>query len=458
MQNLSVVKIVIILLVAVFLISCNTDLNPSTPINSTQFPGPQNPIKAVETKTPVPEPTHTASPFPTETPLPTLTPTPDYFLQDYPLSNIEYVIPLTVRHVSDNRVTFFFELQNPAGGMLVYRSVDAQFQGEIEFSADKTRHMITVENLSPGTAYEAMILLTGSTGNFQSPNFAGKEWDRIQFRTATNQWPLRVGVLGDASFGDEATQRLVELIAAQDLDYLIHTGDVVYETDSSDVQNSYLRKFFEPFSLLLHQGPIYTVLGNHDYDSTVQWEGAPFYDYAFPPFPDPNFSYPETRRGNQYYAISYQDIQFLMLDTHIFAGGSGRDEQDAWLQSRLDDPRFRVTIPIFHVAPFSSSIVHPDDGKPVRLSWNWRFEEANVPLVLSGHFHHYERLISNGITYIVSGGGSSTLYAQGELLPESKIYARRTHFVLLEIFKDHINLTAVSLDGDIIDQTTINLE
>jgi hypothetical protein len=102
--------------------------------------------------------------------------------------------------------------------------------------------------------------------------------------------------------------------------------------------------------------------------------------------------------------------------------------------------------------------VHPDDGRPVRLSWNWRFEESNVPLALSGHFHHYERLISNGITYIVSGGGSSTLYAKGESLPESQLYARKTHFVLLEIFEDHIDLTAISLDGEIIDQSTVQID
>ena len=103
-------------------------------------------------------------------------------------------------------------------------------------------------------------------------------------------------------------------------------------------------------------------------------------------------------------------------------------------------------------------MVHPDDGLPVRYSWNWRFEEANVPLVISGHFHHYERLVSGGITYIVSGGTSSTLYAQGESLSESQIYARETHFVLLEIYQDHIDLTAITFEGEIIDQAYILLE
>jgi acid phosphatase len=112
---------------------------------------------------------------------------------------------------------------------------------------------------------------------------------------------------------------------------------------------------------------------------------------------------------------------------------------------------------VFHAAPYSSSVVHPDDGLPIRYSWNPRFEAANVPLALSGHFHHYERLVANGVTYVVSGGGSATLYAQGEPLPESQVYARKTHFVLLEIYANYIDLTAVSVDGEILDQARIDI-
>jgi hypothetical protein len=147
-----------------------------------------------------------------------------------------------------------------------------------------------------------------------------------------------------------------------------------------------------------------------------------------------------------------------MLDAHGFAGGDDRDQQDTWLEGRLADPRLRVTIPVYYVSQYSSSVVHPDDGLPVRYSWNWSFEEANVTLLLSGHFRHYERLMTNGIVYVVSGGGSSTLYAQGELLPESQIYARKTHFVSLEINEDHINLSAISLHGEIFDQVVISIK
>ncbi|MBN1535878.1 MAG: metallophosphoesterase [Anaerolineales bacterium] len=398
--------------------------------------------------------------LPSETPTISPTPAPDYFANQYPLSDNHYIIPLTVRHITIDRAIFFFELSQPAEGRLVYRSIEADhpIQGEIAISADESRHMLTVENLLPGIEYQALVLLGTDFIDFQRPAFNGTDWGAVNFRTVSGETPIKVGVLGDASFGDEATQTLIAFMASQDLDFVLHTGDVVYETDNTDLVYSYSLKYFEPFSPLLHQLPVYTVMGNHDYDRAVEWQGNPFYDYAFPAFSDPDFTYPGSRRGNQYYALAYQDVQFLMLDSQVLFGEAGRAEQETWMKERLSDARYRITIPVFHVAPFSSSAVHPDDSLPVRYAWLPIFEASNVPVAFSGHFHHYERLMANGITYIVTGGGSSTLYAQGSPLAESQIYVRRTHFVRMEIYKDRIELQAIAKEGDIIDQATILLQ
>jgi 3',5'-cyclic AMP phosphodiesterase CpdA len=370
------------------------------------------------------------------------------------------VIPLVIKHVTDVSAIFFFELRLPQECVLVYRSVTPGIEshGFITIAAGETRHMITIEGLTPGVRYQTMVLVDHGRGDLQQPGFAGKEWGMVSFNTESDRKPIRVGVLGDASFGDEATYSLIDLMASQDLDFIIHTGDVVYETNGSDLFHSYMLKFFEPFSSLLHQLPVYTVLGNHDYDAVLMWQGAPFYDYAFPAFPDTDFNYPMSRRANQYYAFSYRDVQFLMLDSQVFFGVEGRADQDTWLKKRLADTRFRFTIPIFHVAPFSSCAVHPDDSLPVRYSWVPLFESVKIPISFSGHFHAYERLQVNGVTYVVTGGGSSTLYAQGDLLPESLIYAPLTHFVLMEIFEDRIQISAITKDGERFDQATIPLK
>ena len=242
---------------------------------------------ATLTATNPPVATETPTPTPSETPIPT----PDFFAGEYPPGENDYLIPLTVRHVTAEGASFFFELRNPVDGMLVYRDVETRLQGTLEIFPDQTRQMVTIEGLVPGGEYEARLIIGNAQSGYNQPFFDGREWNPIHFRTAGEIWPLRIGVLGDASFGDEATSQLVGLMAAQDLDFVIHTGDVVYETDASDVLRSYVGKFFTPFAPLLAQGPVYTVLGNHDYDYAVRWQDAPFYDYAFPPFPTPEFSF-----------------------------------------------------------------------------------------------------------------------------------------------------------------------
>lgn len=455
-------KFVSLLLV---LTSLGCSLIPNIAAQNTPTANPKDePTQDIFTRTPQPgasdgieetPPAYTSAPD-ERTPPPS--PAADYFSREYPFGQKQYVIPLTVRHVNADRASLFFELDQPTDGMLVYRSLSPEqpARGQVSLDPNQTRHMIDLEGLTPGAAYQVKVLLGTDESNLEQPSFGEKIWGGVDFNT-TGEIPLRVGILGDASFGDKATSQLVELMAGMQLDFVIHTGDVVYETDSSDLFSSYLDKFYTPFAPLLHKGPVYTVMGNHDYDASVQWQGAPFYDYAFPPFEDPTFEYPADRRGNQYYAIAAGDMQFLMLDSQAIFGEGGREGQDIWLKERLADPRFRYTIPVFHVSPYSSSIVHPDDGTPVRQSWNYLFEGGHVPLVLSGHFHHYERLSANDITYIVSGGGSSILYAQGAPRPESHIYVPRTHFVLLEVYQDRIELRAISKEGEMFDQATIQI-
>ena len=104
--------------------------------------------------------------------------------------------------------------------------------------------------------------------------------------------------------------------------------------------------------------------------------------------------------------------------------------------------------------PFTSGW-HKTDGRFEQIDWVPLFEGGNVPLVLSGHEHNYERLFLNGVTYIVTGGGSAILYSMGIPLPQTQFFAKQTHFVLLEIYPDYLNLWAITPDGEILDQVVI---
>jgi len=408
----------------------------------------------------LPGPTAT---FPADTPTPsppTETPFPDLSADGLPPGEGAYLLPLTIRHLSTERAVLFFELQEPAGGYLLYQQIRPEMGSTraIPLDPGQTRHLVTLEGLTPGVEYLAQVGLAEAGGALRQPLFEGEGWGGVQIRTLFGETPLRVGVFGDASFGDPATSDLVREMAGRDLDFVLHTGDVVAEIqENSGPPQAYALKFYQTLAPLLHRMPVYTVIGNHDYDAAARWQESVFYYYAFPPFADPLFGDPPQPGKHQFYALAAGEVQFLMLDTQVIFGQEGRQAQQDWLAERLADPHFRASIPVFHVPPFFSGSVHPDDQLPVRQSWHHLFVSARVPLALSGHSHHYERLEVDGITYIVSGGGSSILYAPGELHPQSQHFARRTHFVLMEIYPDRIALSAIDRDGELFDQATVPL-
>ena len=440
---------------AVLLTACRTS-GPSptgeTPSRTTPPDGASTPLP-VATATPAGTPTALLPPTPT--PAPALDP------EDFPLSGTAYVLPLTIQHTTPTSATLLFELDAPSAGVLVYGPAEGgpATLSAVDLPPTETRHQITLEGLAPGTTYRAAVGLSEGEGLYTQPAFMGQPWGTVQFRTLPEEPPLRIGVIGDSGFGQPVTFELAEEMARHDLDFVLHTGDLVYRAfENASPVEAYALKWYLPFAPLLRRMPVYPVVGNHDIEAASMWEGAPFYYYAFPPFPDPDFPPSAFEGRNQWYAFAWNDIQFLMLDTQTFFGEAGRAEQDAWLAERLADRRFAHTIPVFHVPPYSSGPHGATDSLPVRLVWGPLFEAVDVPLVLSGHDHDYERLLVNGITYVVSGGGSATIYEMETLLEESQAAAQRAHFVLLEITADRIVLSAIAPDGEVFDQAVIPLE
>jgi predicted phosphodiesterase len=392
--------------------------------------------------------------------LPAATSTPVPLVpRDLPLADVEYAIPLTLRHVTETSATLSFELRSPVGGRVFIQAEDGSAPAiERPLDPGQARFLWTAYDLQPDTLYQVVVALGPDVASAQQPAFLGRAWGPVGFRTAGGTRPLRIGVLSDASFGDDGTIKLVQQMSAADLDFVLHAGDVVDETDPGrDPFDSYAHKFFAVFEPLLTRMPVYTVPGNHDYDNDIRLDGSPFYYRAFPPFPDPSFLGQEGAERNQFYAFARNGVQFIMLDSQVLFGVPGREQQERWLAERMQDPRFGNTIAVLHVAPFSSSSVHPNDSIPVRSQWVPLFEQGDVALAISGHFHGYERSIANGITYLVAGGGSSTLYAFGDRLPESQVSARRTHFVLLELDGSQIRMATLALDGEVLDETVVPL-
>jgi hypothetical protein len=90
----------------------------------------------------------------------------------------------------------------------------------------------------------------------------------------------------------------------------------------------------------------------------------------------------------------------------------------------------------------------------VRRAWSPLFEEADVPLVLAGHDHDYQRSIpQNGVTYIVSGGGSKLrLVGRQDFTAVSESIL---HYVDLLVYQDRLEGRTIDHDGNLVDSFTI---
>jgi predicted phosphodiesterase len=445
-----------LLLISLFLYGCQI-LQPITASQTSTFPSATliSNTMVVASATSIPQETAT----PTISPSPTISPTPGPPLDLSAIhSDVSYVSPITIQYVTKESVICFFELDRPTEGYLFFWSLGGGIQEKrwVGLRPDLRLHVIEISGLIPGEEYSFAVGVMDETGIYRPPRFLDSPWDPIQIRTLDHEiWPIRVGVLGDSGFGESITYELAERMAMYDLDFVLHVGDIVYSvSENNDVQEAFAIKYFQTLSPVLKRAPLYPVPGNHEYYEDAFFQDKPYYFHVFPSldgFQVGDFGGLESRK---WYAIELETIQILMLDSQLYWRGEGISDQTAWLMERLQDDRFQVTIPVFHVPPFSSGI-YPSDGIWVQRDWVPLFENSVVPLVLSGHDHNYQRLNLNHITYIITGGGSSVLYPLGVPLSHNQFFAKQTHFVLLEIYADRMNLWAVTPKGDVLDQTII---
>jgi predicted phosphodiesterase len=375
--------------------------------------------------------------------------------------SVAFLFPLTIQHLTTSSVTLHFELVEPRQGRLVLwpQGLSPAEAFVLPFDASSAQQIFVVDGLESGAGYVVGVAIEGVDGVFRSPHYFEHRWGPIGFTVPdVDPYPLRVGVIGDSGYGEQTTIELAALMASYDFDFVLHTGDLVYLAQNNlNPVHAFTEKFFLPFEPVLNAAPIYPVVGNHEHYPDVVYRSSFAYYAAFPRFPGSSGVISGEPSLREWYAFSYGDIQFVLLNTQPFFGYPGRGEQLAWLEERLSDPDFAASIVVFHVPPFTSG-KHTPDGLAVQSDWVPLFESYGVPLVLSGHDHNYERLEHQGVTYIVTGGGSGVLYPQTINVEVSRIFSSQMHFVLLEIYADRIELSAIGLDGELFDRALIPLE
>lgn len=240
-----------------------------------------------------------------------------------------------------------------------------------------------------------------------------------RFRTAPKtETPFAVAWWGDNHQGTGILRTHVSNFLAQGVNLIAVAGDMVNSGNAISEWHDY---WFKPLEHLncSQTTPVVYARGNHDGEHAMA--------YAYSTLP-----------GNEaWFAFDYGNSRFIFLDSETSSGET--PEQLAWLRAELARPEtqraaFRVVC--FHKPPFVN--LWNGGGYTgeafVRNDWVPLLAQGNVDVVISGHAHNYNRGTTNGVTYIISGGGGGTLDTERVAnWPLFTVEYSRYHYGLMEV-------------------------
>jgi len=330
-----------------------------------------------------------------------------------------------------------------------------------EFTLDHGEGLIAVELRDiPGTYYLQEVRIDGlqpaTCYTYEVP--ALEEGGRFctAHEPTDHTTPIELLVIGDTSpqLGD--TGPLIDaLVDDYDFEMTLHAGDLQYY----DAIFETWADWFPAHAPILAGGAFWPTIGNHEEER----DGEEFDQTYGRYFESPS----QTEAGEPDGDTSA--YHFESGGVHFFSVNSEDDigEFDAdfsWLDEALTTAEasegHRFSIVYFHRPIWSVSRNGPSES--LRAVIDPVLDAHDVPLVLQGHHHAYERFVVEGRTYIVTGGGGAGLYdldAQVESRPDEaalRVAAGSfNHGLRITIRETELDLRAIDRDGTVQDDVTI---
>lgn len=291
--------------------------------------------------------------------------------------------------------------------------------------------LVVVIGLALTLYFVRPAFLSSILGSDKPSDVAGREVPPIEESPR-----VRIATAGDTGTGDAAQQatadRMVEETLGEPYDALLLLGDLIYEKgDAAQVDS----KVLEPFKAVTSAGAqMLPVLGNHDYQSGEQRQIMT-----------------ALGRDRLWYVEQIGPVRVVVLDSNQVDNPA----QTQWLRDILaaDSPPQTWTVVAMHHPAYSAG----DHGSTtdVQETWSPLFAEYDVPLVLAGHDHDYQRSVPvDGVTYVVSGAGAK-LRATGNQ-DFTAVSASTRHFLDLLFYDDRLVGRAIDQSGRLVDAFEIS--
>lgn len=272
---------------------------------------------------------------------------------------------------------------------------------------------------------------------------------------------IRFVAFGDNSFGDLSDHQIAFQAYRQNPDFVMNTGDNVYEGGLDD---EYARYFFPVYNSdvagprtgapLLRSVPFYSVMANHDVhgkdaqkhplaDFDKNPDSLGFYTALHLPLNgfDPSQATPTLaatdagksslslfqkaagarfpRQAN--YSFDAGDAHFLCIDSNLYVDPTDPALQ-AWIERDLRATDARWKFVVYHHPAFNVGAEHYNNQQMRALHPLW--EAHSVDFVLNGHEHNYQR--SAPLRFVPGDlSGAKKVNAKGRFVPGQFAVDRR---------------------------------
>ncbi len=324
-----------------------------------------------------------------------------------------------------------FSPATPASVEIFSRGADGGGASTVVAHADSPNgemHSLRVTGLQPATNYRYVVT-------------AGKQSTDGEFTTAPaddSKNPFSFVLYGDNRTNDDAHAAVVRQILQAPGDFLVNTGDLIEDGNVPILW----QRFFDIEGNLIRDRSLFAAVGNHELHEA---SGANFLRY----FGDDDPSLNGIRK--LYRTVRWENMRFFFLNgMDAFIGTDERTWLDGELTKADAEPNLVWRVVVLHQGVWSSG-PHGNNPRLAEAGIVDVFRSHHIDMILSGHDHIYERGESNGIKYVVSGGGGAPLYEIGKKLPTTKKVESTFHFIETKVDGDKIAMTVRRSDGSLLE-------
>jgi len=240
--------------------------------------------------------------------------------------------------------------------------------------------------------------------------------------------PVRIAIVGDTRADATLPSAVLDAVAAEAPDLVVHTGDVVQSGHDEQWQ-----VFFDASATLLSAVPLAPAPGERD---LMPWGDR--FSQLFGSGTGPGRAY----------SIDVGSVHVAVLDSTATL-----DAQAAWLEGDLSGAEVsgaRHELVVMHWGPWTPGA----RGTAALATIVPVARRHGVEAIVSGHENIYEHGLADGQNYFITGGAGATI-GSAVAKPTTLTSRGLPHYLMLEVDGDRAVMRAKDVGGAVFDEVTL---